>query len=148
MKLNEITANLDIIASSVHSLEVKSKMFKITNENKREFSLDIKCSKPILNDGCKIGKLLMHINVAVLQENQELDPDTFDLVIEGAFSSPAEISDEDFMGLLNINGGAALYSIARAKIEAISSLTYAEGKILLPMVNIIQYYKERNNSDK
>lgn len=90
----------------------------------------------------------MHINVAVLQENQELDPDTFDLVIEGAFSSPAEISDEDFMGLLNINGGAALYSIARAKIEAISSLTYAEGKILLPMVNIIQYYKERNNSDK
>ena len=148
MKLNEVTANLDIIASSVHSLDVKSKMFKITNENKREFSLDIKYSKPIVNDDCKIGKLLMHINVSILQENQELEPDTLDLVIEGAFSSPAEVSDEEFMGLLNINGGAALYSIARAKIEAISSLTYAEGKILLPMVNIIQYYKERNNSDK
>ena len=148
MKLNEVTANLDIIASSVHSLDVKSKMFKITNENKREFSLDIKYSKPIVNDDCKIGKLLMHINVAILQENQELEPDTLDLVIEGAFSSPAEVSDEEFMGLLNINGGAALYSIARAKIEAISSLTYAEGKILLPMVNIIQYYKEKNSSDK
>ncbi len=148
MKLNEVTANLDIIASSVHRLDVKTKMFKISNENKREFSLDIKCSKPIMNDDCKIGKLLMRINVAILQENQELMPDTFELVIEGVFSSPAETPDEEFMGLLNINGGAALYSIARAKIEAISSLTYTEGKILLPMVNIIQYYKEKNNNDQ
>lgn len=147
MKLNEVTANLDIVASFVHSLDVRTKMFKIANDNKKEFSLDIKCSKPVIEDEYKIGKLLMHINVSIFQENQELTPDTFDLVIEGIFSSPTEIPDEEFMGLLNINGGAALYSIARAKIEAISSLTYAEGKILLPMVNIIQYYKERNNSD-
>ena len=38
-----------------------------------------------------------------------------------------------------------LYSIARSKIEAVSSLTYSDGKILLPMINIIQYYQERNS---
>lgn len=148
MKLNQVTANLDFIVSSVHRIDVKTKMLKITSENKREFGLDIKCSKPIIDDNCKLGKLLMHINVAVLQESQELVSDTFDLVIEGVFSAPKEISDEEFMGMLNINGGAALYSIARAKIEAISSLVYAEGKILLPMVNIIQYFKEKNSNEK
>ena len=147
MNLNQVAANLDIVASSVHTLDVKSKMFKITNENKKEFGLDIKCSRPTINEDIKLGKLLMHVNVSVMHENADLRPDTFDLVIEGVFSSPAEIPDDEFMGLLNINGGAALYSIARAKIEAISSLTYAEGKILLPMVNIIQYYQERNTSE-
>lgn len=144
MNLNQVVANLDFIVSVVHTINVNCKMFKITDANKREFSLDIKYSKPTIGEDTKIGKLLMKINVSVMQENAELAPDTFELVLEGIFSSPATLSDDEFMGLLNVNGGAALYSIARAKIEAISSLTYAEGKILLPMVNIIQYYQERN----
>ena len=141
MDLNRVTADLEFVASLVHNVDVKANMFKITNENKREFGLDIKCSKPVIEDDVKIGRLLMHIDVSVMHENADLAPDTFDLVIEGVFSSNVEIPDDEFMGMLNVNGGAALYSIARAKIEAISSLTYAEGKILLPMVNIIQYYQ-------
>lgn len=148
MNLNQVTANLDFIASVVHILNVNCKMFKITDANKKEFSLDIKCSKPTIGENAKLGKLLMQINVSVMQENADLEPDTFELVLEGAFSSPVSLSDDEFMGLLNVNGGAALYSIARAKIEAISGLTYTEGKILLPMVNIIQYYQERNNSQQ
>ena len=31
-----------------------------------------------------------------------------------------------------------------SKIEMLSSMTYAEGKIVLPMINIIQYFAERN----
>ena len=143
MNLNQVVANLDFIASAVHVLNVNCKMFKISDANKREFSLDIKCSKPTVREDAKLGKLLMQIKVSVMQENTDLEPDTFELVLEGVFSSPATLSDDDFLGLLNVNGGASLYSIARAKIEAISSLTYVEGKILLPMVNIIQYYRER-----
>ena len=146
MNLNQVTANLDFVTSSIHSLNVNSKMLRISNANKREFGLDIKCSKPSTTDNIKYGKLLMHVDVSVMHENADLAPDTFDLVIEGVFSSPADISDDEFMSLLNINGGAALYSIARAKIETISSLTYSDGKILLPMINIIQYYQERNSS--
>lgn len=148
MNLNQVTANLNFIASAVHTLNVNCKMFKITDANKREFSLDIKYSKPTIGEDLKYGKLLMQINVSVMPENADLAPDTFELVIEGIFSSPANLSDDEFMGLLNVNGGAALYSIARAKLEAISSLTYSEGKILLPMVNIIQYYQERNSSEE
>ena len=148
MNLNQVTANLDIVASTIHTLNVNCKMFKISNTNKKEFGLDIKCSNPTIKENSKFGKLLMQINVSVIPENVDLSPDTFELVIEGIFSSPANISDDEFMGLLNVNGGAVLYSIARAKIEAISSLIYAEGKILLPLVNIIQYYQERNSTEE
>lgn len=148
MKLNQVTANLDFIASTIQSLNVDSKLHRITSENKREFCLDIKCTKPIVKENAKFGKLLMRVGVTVMHENAELPADTFDLVIEGVFSAPATIDDEEFLGLLNVNGGAALYSIARAKIESISSLTYMEGKILLPLVNIVQYYKERDQEDE
>lgn len=148
MNLNQVTANLNFITSVVHTLNTDCKMFKISDANKKEFSMDIKYSKPATMDAEKIGKLLMTINVSVFQEETELPPDTFEIVIEGIFSSSADISEEEFMGLLNVNGGAALYSIARSKLEAISSLVYAEGKILLPMVNIIQYYQDRNNSSE
>ena len=69
---------------------------------------------------------------------------------QGVFKASNEITDEKFMELLNINGGAALFSIARSKIEVLSSLTYTEGKIILPMINIIQYFAERNapNNDE
>lgn len=50
------------------------------------------------------------------------------------------------MDLLNVNGGAALFSIARSKLEVLSSLTYTEGKIVLPMIDIPQYFAERNMS--
>ena len=143
MNLNQIAANLNIVTTVVHNITANCKMFKISDTNKREFSLDIKCSKPTINENTKYGKLLMQISVSIMQENAELTPDTFNLVIEGIFSSASDLSDEEFLELLNVNGGAALYSIARAKLEAFSSLTYAEGKILLPMVNIVQYYKER-----
>lgn len=144
MNLNQVVANLDIVSSSIHRLNVSSQMFKISDSNQKEFGLDIKCSKPTIIDGVKFGKLLMQIQVSVLPEQIEFSPDFFELVIEGVFSANTELPDEEFMTLLNINGGAALYSIARSKIETISSLTYAEGKILLPMINIVQYYQEQS----
>ena len=85
----------------------------------------------------------MSLDIILDQNEEEESTDKFKIIMEGEFSSPSAIEDEKFMELLNINGGAALYSIARAKIEAISSLIYSEGKILLPMINIIKYYKEK-----
>lgn len=51
------------------------------------------------------------------------------------------------MEMLNINGGALLLSVARAKLETISSLTYAHGKIIIPMINMVQYFEERKKEN-
>lgn len=144
MDFNKITAELDFVGSSVHNVEIKSDMIRISNSTKKSFGLDIKCSKPLVKDNEKFGKLLMQVEVSLFKEDEELEPDSFKIVIEGVFKASNETSDEKFMELLNVNGGAALFSIARSKIEMLSSMTYAEGKIVLPMINIIQYFAERN----
>ena len=144
MDFNKITAELDFVGSSVHNVEIKSDMIRISNSTKKSFGLDIKCSKPLVKDNEKFGKLLMQVEVSLFKEDEELESDSFKIVIEGVFKASNETSDEKFMELLNVNGGAALFSIARSKIEMLSSMTYAEGKIVLPMINIIQYFAERN----
>ena len=144
MDFNKITAELDFVGSSVHNVEIKSDMIRISDSTKKSFGLDIKCSKPLVKDNEKFGKLLMQVEVSLFKEDEELEPDSFKIVIEGVFKASNETSDEKFMELLNVNGGAALFSIARSKIEMLSSMTYAEGKIVLPMINIIQYFAERN----
>ena len=40
-----------------------------------------------------------------------------------------------------LNGSTALYSIARGKIETISTAVLNNGKIVLPMVNMIELLK-------
>jgi len=146
MDFNKITAELDFVGSSIHNVEIKADMIRISNSTKKSFGLDIKCSKPLIKENEKFGKLLMQVEVSLFKEDEELEPDSFKIVMEGVFKASNEIPDEKFMELLNVNGGAALFSIARSKIEVLSSLTYTEGKIVLPMINIIQYFAERNTS--
>lgn len=47
---------------------------------------------------------------------------------------------EEFKGLVAINGAAALIGIARGKIESISANILNNGKILLPFINVLEYY--------
>ena len=146
MILDQIIAKLNIVDTIVHNIEVNARMVGISDANQKEFGLDIKCSKPIVKDDVKLGRLLLQVNVSVKHEEDSEKQDTFHLTMEGVFSSDASVEDNEFLSLLNINGGAALYSIARAKLEMISGITYSNGKILLPMINMVQYYQERNDS--
>ena len=79
----------------------------------------------------------------IINDNKE-NTDHIKFTVEGKFSSSNSLSDEEFLTLLNINGAAALYSIARAKFEVISGLIYPDGKFVLPMINILKYYEEKN----
>lgn len=144
MDLNCIAADLNFEKTFVHILDAKCNIKKISNSTEKKFGIDIKYSKPIVFENKKVGKLLLQIDISLKSEEPDSIEDTIKFVIEGEFSSDKSIDDDKFMELLNINGGAALYSIARSKIESISSIVYSEGKVLLPMINIIQYYQEKS----
>jgi hypothetical protein len=49
-----------------------------------------------------------------------------------------------FKQLVAIKGAAALIGIARGKIENISSSIFDNGKIVIPFVNVVDYYKSLN----
>ena len=147
MELNKIIADLDFVSATVHNIEMTNNSSELLESSKRSFSLDIKYNEPIVQDDKKYGGLLLEVNISVTHEDPEVSEDSIKLIMEGLFSSPSTIDDDKFLELLNINGGAALYSIARAKIEAISGLVYNEGKLLLPMINMVQYYQEKNKKE-
>ena len=60
---------------------------------------------------------------------------------EGAFLSEGGIDEKNFKQLAGVNGAAAVIGIARGKIEAITSNIFNNGKITLPFVNVVDYYK-------
>lgn len=43
--------------------------------------------------------------------------------------------------LVGVNGAAALIGIARGKVESITANIFNNGKIVIPFVNVIDYYK-------
>ena len=61
--------------------------------------------------------------------------------IEGAFLSKENADEEAFKELVIVNGAAALIGIARGKIEAISAYIFNNGKVVIPFVNVIDYYR-------
>ena len=147
MELNKIIAELDFVEATIHSIQMSNNTLNLSESSEKSFGLDIKHSQPVVKEDKKYGKLLLEINILIKPENPELKQDAIKLVMEGLFSTSNTMEDDRFLQLLNINGGAALYSIARAKIEAISGLVYNDGKILLPMINMLQYYQEKSNAE-
>ncbi len=148
MNLDQVAANFDIVSCSIRKIEADCRMHQISDKNRRKFSLDIRYRKPEQKEDKKYGGLLVVVEVFIDTEVPDNHPDHIYIALEGAFSSPASVSDEDFEELLNINGGSVLYAIARAKIETISATIYQSGKILLPMVNIVQYFEEKSKEQE
>lgn len=147
MNLNSITADINFEYSVIKEISLKTTTNEILEDTQKSFGLDIKCSNPINIGERKFGKLLLILNIT-LNSKESSGDDNIKLVMEGLFSSESTIEDDKFLELLNVNGGAALYSIARAKIESISSLAYDKGKLLIPMINMVQYYQERSKAEK
>ncbi len=63
------------------------------------------------------------------------------LVLEGAFISRDGIDKDAFKKLAIINGAAAIIGIARGRIEAMTASIFNNGKIVIPFVNVVDYYK-------
>lgn len=64
-----------------------------------------------------------------------------ELSLEGAFLSQGSISEKKFKQLVAVNGAAAIIGIARGKIETLTANIFNNGKIVIPFVNVIDYYK-------
>ena len=65
----------------------------------------------------------------------------YHMVIHGKFMIDKSVPDEDFETKLWFNGSAAVYGIARSKMEVMSSMVLNHGKIELPMVNMYELLK-------
>ena len=71
----------------------------------------------------------------------------YHMALHGIFEIDKAVPDEDFISKLWFNGSATLYSVARSKMEVMSSLVLNHGKIELPMVNMYELLKAQSEKE-
>jgi hypothetical protein len=147
MDFNKITSDLTYLGSTIREVRVNNHFVTLGTDVVKEFGFDFEITDIETNESERTGRILMQITVflsfAEGEKSEKNDKSEFTIILEGAFTVPISISEEEFIKLLSINGSTALYSIARAKLETISAVTFMNGKLILPMVNIFTFLHEK-----
>ena len=139
MELNRIATGIKLVGTTIKEISVENNIVNVQKEAKRSFGLNI--SEPSFENIDEGLFSQMAIDFEVEIEQAEDRNFKLELSLEGAFLSEKNTEEEDFKQLVIINGAAALISIARGKIESITSNIFDSGKVVIPFVNVIDYYK-------
>ena len=150
MNVNEIASNFYYRGSSVKKCYIDNTVVSLGGDAHVDIELDVLAGEIRLEPerSQKSGRLLLAVKGAIRSPSNELIKVDLDFQIEGEFSSHQEISDQQFTNMLWVNGTSVLYDIARGKMEAISSLIFHQGKISLPLINVIEFLKEKSENLK
>ena len=139
MELNRIATGIKLVGTTIKEISVENNIVNVQKEAKRSFGLNI--NEPSFENIDEGFFAQMAIDFEVEIEQSEDRNFKLELSLEGAFLSEKDTEEEDFKQLVIINGAAALISIARGKIESITSNIFDSGKVVIPFVNVIDYYK-------
>lgn len=147
LNIKKVQSPFTFLGSTIRNLKIENHLIYLGENTKEEYKLEILPSEVQHEKKDKIffGAVAIKVEIKLSTENDP-ESDTINLTIEGGFAAPENIGEEHFEKLLSLNGAATLYSIARAKIEAISNATFEKGKITLPVINIHQYYEEEKKA--
>ena len=130
---------LNLVGTTIKNLTVENTIVDVEKEAKRSFGLNI--NEPYFEkaeDGF-FSQLTIDFEIEIEQSGEQKFK--MELTLEGAFLSEGGIDEKNFKQLAGVNGAAAVIGIARGKIEAITSNIFNNGKITLPFVNVVDYYK-------
>ena len=141
MELNLIPTGIELVGTTIKNLSVENDIVDIKKDARRNFGLNI--NEPYfetIEDGF-FSQMIIDFQIEIEQADNHKCK--IDLSLEGAFVSETGVEEENFKQLVMVNGAAAVVGIARGKIEAITANIFNNGKIVIPFVNIIDYYKSQ-----
>ena len=134
MELNRIATGIKLVGTTIKEISVENNIVNVQKEAKRSFGLNI--NEPSFENIDEGLFSQMAIDFEVEIEQAEDRNFKLELSLEGPFLSEKNTEEEDFKQLVIINGAAALISIARGKIESITSNIFDSGKVVIPFVNL------------
>ena len=128
-----------MIGTTIKNISVENNIVDVEREAKRNFGLNINEPHFEKIEGCFFSQMTIDFEIEIEQsENQKFK---LDMSLEGAFLSEEGIDEKNFKQLVGVNGAAAIIGIARGKIETITANIFNNGKVVIPFVNVIDYYK-------
>ena len=149
MDANRIKASIQLVGTSIVDLHINNGFLAYNEMMPGEKSIDVAYAVRdirLSQDQAKKNGLLD----LIISLSATIDGRTFELhmTMRGLFEIPAECEDADFKKMLEINGCAALYSMARASVSSISTQMFTVGNIVLPLVNFIRFHELQETENK
>ena len=147
LDISKIETPFSFLGSTICSLRIQNHSIYLGEDTEESYRLKITLSdvSHMKEDSDFFGTVSIAIEIAITTKNDKKQ-DTISMVLEGGFSAPDSIGKETFEKLLKINGATMLYSIARGKIETITSAMFVYGNISLPVINVLKYYEEEQKA--
>lgn len=120
----------------------------VNGENiKRVYDVDYDIVHIWENKESHLGIVELTIQAKRLIENND-KKFQLKLRVNGIFLAPLDMPKETFTHMLELNGVAALYNIARGKISSLSSLCYPSEPVTIPMINVNKLVEQHNQKSK
>lgn len=139
MELNLIATGIELVGTTIKEISVENNIVDVERDAKRNFGLYI--NEPYFEtvEGGFFSQMTIDFEVEV--EQSEEQKFKLELSLEGAFLSTDGVDEKSFKQLVGVNGAASIIGMARGKIEAITANIFNNGKVVIPFVNVIDYYK-------
>lgn len=139
MEFNMIATGIELVGTTIKNISVENSIVDVDREAKRKIGLNI--NEPCLEKVEEGYFSQMTIDFEIEVEQSKEQKFKLELSIEGAFLSCDGMEEDNFKQLVGVNGAAALIGIARGKVESITANIFNNGKIVIPFVNVVEYYK-------
>lgn len=135
--------------SIIRELNFENDFVSLPKSDDLDTSIDVKNAISDIDDnnGKLYANVLLALTVIAKRKNVEANECLkIDFTIEGRFSYALD-NKEQFERMLALNGTSTLYSIARAHIATITSMSLLNGKINLPMVNFVKLFQMQRKQE-
>ena len=139
MELNMSASGIRLIGYKIKNLKVDNNIVDVDKECKRSFGLNINEPEFQSVDNRVAAQMTIDFEVEIIQAEEQRCK--IEISLEGAFLSEVAPIEDEFKQLVAINGAAAIIGLARGKLEAITANIFNNGKISIPFVNVLDYYR-------
>ena len=139
MELNLVSTGIELIGTTVKLLNIENNVVDVEREGKRSFGLNINEPHFQKDEDGLFAQMLIDFEIEIEQSNEQSCK--IELSIEGVFVANGDIEEKAFSELVIVNGASALIGIARGKIESVSANVFNNGKVVIPFINVVDYYK-------
>lgn len=150
MNVNEFSSNIQYKNSFITECTITNNLLDIGEDAVLNTDVKVAVSNPTVSENQKekIGRVRLTFDGSYSVPDNKDANCGYHIVLIGEFATSIETKDEDFFAKLWLNGSTALYSIARGKIETISTAILNNGKIVLPMVNMMELLRTQFESEE
>ena len=154
MDIKKYLSTFQFVGSRIVKFTQANDFFSIMATDELDRRLDVEYQiDSIESEKTKfLGILSLNIKVDVKEKSNNKIKKKYkiNLTIQGAFSSDIELGREQFEKMLEVNGCASLYAVARAFIMSITSQSLFDGQIILPLLNVVNMVeaKKENTAEK